>query len=301
MQSIHLPVLLHEVIENMRYTPGMVAVDATMNGGGHAREIIKRIMPSGMFIGIDWDKEVLEQTESQIRTECASYDQSQLRFVWSNYARIAEVLKNEKIPAVDAILADLGFSSLQIEDARRGLSFLREGPLDMRYDIHSDKLPAYEIINSFSKEALADIMYVYGEERYARKIAQQIVEQRKKERIYTTRELAELIEHMVPRRHTKGIHPATRVFQALRIYVNGEFENIKKLLADGIQVLAPKGRMGIISFHSLEDRIVKQTFKLWEEEGIARVITKKPIISTDEEVNKNPRSRSAKFRIAEKI
>jgi len=301
MQSIHLPVLLHEVIENMGYTPGMVAVDATMNGGGHAREIIKRIMPSGMFIGIDWDKEVLEQTESQIRTECASYDQSQLRFVWSNYARIAEVLKNEKIPAVDAILADLGFSSLQIEDARRGLSFLREGPLDMRYDIHSDKLPAYEIINSFSKEALADIMYVYGEERYARKIAQQIVEQRKKERIYTTRELAELIEHMVPRRHTKGIHPATRVFQALRIYVNGEFENIKKLLADGIQVLAPKGRMGIISFHSLEDRIVKQTFKLWEEEGIARVITKKPIISTDEEVNKNPRSRSAKFRIAEKI
>ena len=300
MQSTHIPVLLHEVIEMFGCRPGMTMIDATTNGGGHAREIIKRIFPGGMFIGIDWDKGIIAQTEKQIRAEFSSYDQSRLKFVWSNYADISHICEKEKITSVDGILADLGFSSLQIETAERGMSFLREGPLDMRYDT-SSRSPAYEIVNSFSKEALADIIYTYGEEHYARSIAEMIVAERKKERIYTTRQLAELIERMVPQYKRGGIHPATRTFQALRIYVNGEFENIQKLLTDAPRVLAPQGRLGIITFHSLEDRRVKQGFKELADQGIGTITTKRPLIPKDEEIQKNPRARSAKLRVFEKI
>ena len=296
----HLPVLLHEVIEIMGYKPGTIAIDATLNGGGHAREIIPRIMPSGMFVGIDWDKDILQQTEKDLRNAYAAYDQSRMKFIWSNYARVKDICSRESIPPVHALLADLGFSSVQIQNADRGMSFLQDGPLDMRYDIRSDCPAAHEVVNSFSKDALADIIFTYGEERHARKIAQYLVERRKQERIYTTRQLAALIEEILPRNRTQRIHPATRTFQALRIYVNGELDNIKTLLADGLKVLAPGGRMGIISFHSLEDRIVKQAFKAWEKEQQGNIMTKKPIIPTDEEIEKNPRSRSAKFRVFEK-
>lgn len=300
MQSTHIPVLLHEVIEMLGCRPGMTVIDATTNGGGHAREIIKHIFPGGTFIGIDWDRKIIEGTEKELRAEFSSYDQSSLKFVWSNYADIQNVCKKEKIASVDAIVADLGFSSVQIEDAQRGMSFMREGPLDMRYDT-SSRIPAYEVINSFSKEALADIIYTYGEERYARTIAEKIVIERKKERIYTTRQLAELIEQMVPHYKRGGIHPATRTFQALRIYVNGEFENIQTLLTNAPQILAPQGRLGIITFHSLEDRKVKQGFKALADQAIGTIITKRPIVPTEKDIQENPRARSAKLRVFEKI
>ncbi|MFA7201523.1 MAG: 16S rRNA (cytosine(1402)-N(4))-methyltransferase RsmH [Candidatus Paceibacterota bacterium] len=297
---MHIPVLLHEVIETLKCIPGMTVIDATTNGGGHAREIIKRIFPGGVFVGIDWDREIIERTEKEIRTEFSSQDQSKLKFVWSNYADIQNVCEKEKITSVNAIIADLGFSSLQIESPQRGMSFMREGPLDMRYNI-SSRIPAYEVINSFSKEALADIIHTYGEERYARAIAEKIVIERKKERIYTTRQLAELIEQMVPQYKRGGIHPATRTFQALRIYVNGEFENIQKLLTDAPSILAPQGRLGIITFHSLEDRRIKQGFKDLVDQGIGISITKRPLIPTEKDIQENPRARSAKLRVFEKI
>ncbi len=284
----------------MRYKPGMVAIDATVNGGGHAQEILTHIMPGGVFLGIDWDKNILQQTEKNLRNTYAAYDQSRITFVWSNYARVREICSQKSIPPVHALLADLGFSSVQIQDANRGMSFLQDGPLDMRYDVHSDRPAAHEVVNSFSKEALADIIFTYGEERHARRIAQHLVERRKQERIYTTHQLAALIEEILPRRKTQRIHPATLTFQALRIYVNGELDNVKTLLADGLQILAPEGRVGIISFHSLEDRIIKQTFRTWEKEQKGKIITKKPIVPTNEEIEKNPRSRSAKLRVFEK-
>ena len=297
---MHIPVLLHEVIESLKCHPRMTIVDATTNGGGHAREIIQRIGPTGVFVGIDWDRGIIEQTERELRKEFSSYNQSQLKFVWSNYADIKRVFAKEKITSVDAILADLGFSSLQIDTPQRGMSFLREGPLDMRYDT-STRVPAYEIVNSFSKDALTDIIRTYGEERYARAIAERIVTERKKERIYTTRQLAELIERMVPSYKKGGIHPATRTFQALRIYVNGEFENIQALLRDAPSLLALGGRLGIITFHSLEDKQVKHGFKELADNGIGRVVTKRPILPSESEIQNNVRARSAKLRVFEKI
>lgn len=298
---LHLPVLLQEVIQGLSIKEGDSVIDATLNGGGHAREIIKRIMPSGMFLGIDWDKGIVEQTEQSLRKEFNAYPQDRMKFSWSNYADVKHICAREKISSADILLADLGFSSEQIDDPQRGLSFMHEGPLDMRYDRQSENPSAAQVVNSFSQEALGDIISVYGEEPHARKIARMLVKERKKERIYTTRHLTEIIEQTVPRRRWHCIHPATRTFQALRIYVNHEFDNVRALLQAVPQILISGGRIGIISFHSLEDRIVKQTFRKWEEEGIARIITKKPIIPTDEEIEKNPRSRSAKFRIAQKI
>lgn len=298
---MHIPVLLYEVIEGLLIKDGDTAIDATLNGGGHAREIIARVMPHGMFVGIDWDRDIVEQTQRLLREEFAAYPQERMKFVWGNYADIAQICAHEMIPSVDVILADLGFSSQQIDDPQRGLSFMHEGPLDMRYDRTSDNPSAAQIVNSFSQEALGDIIRLYGEELYARKIARVLIEERKKERILTTRRLAEIIERIVPRRRWHCLHPATRTFQALRIYVNHEFDNVRALLQSAPQILAPGGRIGIISFHSLEDRIVKQTFKAWEREGIMRVLTKKPIVPTNEEIDHNPRSRSAKFRIAQKI
>jgi 16S rRNA (cytosine1402-N4)-methyltransferase len=222
-----------------------------------------------------------------------------MKFVWSNYADVENICMQEKILPIHAVLADLGFSSEQIDDPQRGLSFMHEGPLDMRYDRSSENISAAQVVNSFSQEALGDLISVYGEEPYARKIARVLIEERKKERITTTRRLTEIIEQIVPRRRWHCIHPATRTFQALRIYVNHEFENVQTLLRSAQNIVAPGGRIGIISFHSLEDRIVKQTFKAWEQDGIVHIITKKPIIPTDDETEKNPRSRSAKLRIAE--
>ena len=298
---MHTPVLLHEVIEGLHVRNGSRVIDATLNGGGHAREIISRILPNGFFLGIEWDQTILQRTQEDLRKEFSSYDQSRLQFVWSNYAQLEDICTQNHIECVDGLLADLGFSSHQIDDPNRGLSFMHDGPLDMRYDQSSDRPSAALIVNSFGEEAIGDILRVYGEEPYARKIAHAIVTERKHERFFTTRQFAELIERLVPRRRWQSLHPATKTFQALRIYVNGELDNLNTLLQIAPSLLASQGRIAIISFHSLEDRIVKHTFKQWEQQGIVRCITSRPIIPSAQELEQNPRARSAKLRVVEKI
>ncbi len=297
----HIPVLAHEVIDLLNIQQGDVVVDGTLNGGGHAREILKLLGPKGKLVGIDWDKTILKNTERELgRT-----------FICGNYADTKEILHAEHIEHANAILLDLGFSSHQISDPSRGFSIQHDGPLDMRYNVQAGD-PAHAIINSFSEDALADIFFTYGEERRSRKIAHAIVEHRKKKRITHTGQLWEIIQQAIyphtnrdmalsfPKRKI-AIGVGARVFQALRIYVNNELGNLKKFLHDLPTMITPKGRCAIISFHSLEDRIIKNSFRDFKKEGIVEILTKKPITPTAEERAINPRSRSAKLRAIKKI
>jgi len=297
---MHTPVLSKEVIQLLDIQAGDSVVDGTMNGGGHAREIICALGDTGTYVGIEWDKDILRQTQNELREAYLNKKKHpRIECVYGNYKNISDILQKLKIHRVDAIVLDLGFSSNQISDPSRGFSFQYDGPLDMRYDT-TQGTPAYEIVNSFDERALADIFYIYGEERKSRVIAKGIVTERKHERIRTTGELKRIVEHAVGK-PPRGIHPATRVFQALRICVNDELGNVRKFLDDVPSVLASNGRCAIISFHSLEDRIVKQAFREYKKQGIADVRTKKPITPSEEEISNNPRSRSAKLRVIEML
>lgn len=294
----HTPVLLKEVIGNLDPRPGEFFIDGTFGAGGHSAEIFKKISPKGVLLGIDWDENAIKYGKKQMA------NRSNVVLVQGNYAELPEILKKNKLPKADGLLLDLGFSSDQIEGMGRGFSFLKNEPLDMRYDveIRNEKLEmrptAAEVINSHSEKDLADIFYKFGEERLSRRIAKAIIERRKKERILTTGDLAEIIKGAVPKSYERGrIHPATRVFQALRIYINGELENIQKVLENLEKIIKPNGRVAIISFHSLEDRIVKHFFKQMEKDGKCKILTKKPIVASQEEILTNPRSRSAKLRV----
>ncbi|OGM94775.1 16S rRNA (cytosine(1402)-N(4))-methyltransferase [Candidatus Wolfebacteria bacterium RIFOXYD12_FULL_48_21] len=290
----HISVLLNEVLQLLDPKPGQFFIDGTTDGGGHAAAVIERIGSTGMFLGLDWDKGMVERLKDKFKTVKGT-----VMVEHANYADVKDVLQRRKLPKADGLLLDLGFSSAQLED-ERGMSFQKDEPLDMRYDLTGDTPTAANVVNGLPEQELADMIYQYGEERMSRRIAKRIVEERKRKKIITTKDLADIVAAAVGKGYEKGrIHPATRVFQALRIYVNHELENLEKILADCADIVKPGGRIVIISFHSLEDRIVKTRFREKEKEKIGRIVTKKPITATEEEIRQNPRSRSAKLRVFE--
>lgn len=288
MSSVHLPVLPIQVLELLAPQPGQTIVDATLGGGGHACLIAEKLAATGHLIALDRDPAALER--ARLRLQQVS-DTPRLTLVHSNFERLRLVLDELKIDRVDGILADLGFSSDQIEAAERGLSFQREGPLDMRLD-PTDEQTAGDIIASWSESDLADLFFYLGEERQSRRIARKIVAVRDESPITTTIQLADLVRSCLPRSKT-GLDPATRVFQALRIGVNDELGALKRLVEILPKCLKPGGRVAIISFHSLEDRIVKWAFR---ESATWEILTKKPVEADEVEEAANPRSRSAKLR-----
>ncbi|MDP3956623.1 MAG: 16S rRNA (cytosine(1402)-N(4))-methyltransferase RsmH [bacterium] len=294
---MHIPVLLKEVISFLEPKPGEFFIDGTANGGGHARAILARIK-SGTFLGCEWDREIFRNLRALHLED--KYD-ARIILKNENYARIPQILRKEKLPKADGLLLDLGFSSLQLE-AGYGLSFganHSQDPLDMRYDKNPKRKTAAEILNSFSRDELTGIFSDLGEERYARKTATEIVTARRQKKILAVGDLVSVIKSSVGDGYERGrIHPATRVFQALRIYVNDELKNLQSLLAGFSKILKPGGRVAIISFHSLEDRIVKNEFRKLKQKKMMTLLTKKPIISGAEEVFNNPRARSAKLRVA---
>jgi len=269
-------------------------IDGTVDGGGHAAAIMDRIMPNGSFLGVDWD-------EAMIRKRIAERkDPDRERYVRGNYADLPAILAQEQLPKADGLLLDLGFSSEQLEQSGRGFSFgesSRNEPLLMTYD--SSRRSVAEIIREEDESSLADIIYQFGGERRSRAIAKAIKRAGKKKRVVTSGELADAIRSALPKNYEHGrIDPATRTFQALRIYANGELENLSRMI-DGLKdVVRPGGRVAIMSFHSLEDRIVKQKFQQSAKEGKLKLLTKKPIGASSDEIAENPRSRSAKLRAA---
>ncbi len=301
----HVPVLLEEVVKYLDPQPGQVVIDGTVGLGGHALTMLERISPKGLarspgtakgkLLGIDKDRANLERAKKRL----ASY-KSQATLVEDSYLNIKQIAYDRGFYPADSILLDLGFSSVHIEDHARGFSFRNEGPLDMRYDLNQE-LTAANIINTWSLQDLEQIFRQLGEERNAHKIAAAIVRARQQEPINSTIALAKVIKDAAPLRnkHFK-IHPATRVFQALRIAVNDELSALEQTLPQALGTLRPGGRLAVISFHSLEDRIVKQTFKKLDGTKI-KLITKKPVTPTEEEISTNPRARSAKLRVAERM
>lgn len=291
----HKSVLINEVLEYLNLKPGGLYIDATFGSGGHTRQILKA-EPTCKVIGFDWDLRSLDTYAPLITEEFGD------RFtpIFGSFAHLERILKKENIKKVDGILADFGTSQMQIVE-RSGFSIYRDTPLDMRMSLSHQRKTAADIVNSYPEKELARIFYEYGEERFSRKIAEAIVHDRREKRFRTTRELASLIERIIHHRRGKGIHPATRVFQALRIYVNDELGNIESFLKQSVRALASEGRLVCISFHSLEDRIVKQFFREKEREDELKILTKKPVMATDEELIENPSSRSAKLRAAAKV
>lgn len=294
----HITVLLKEAVEGLSLRPGMVVLDATLGGGGHSREICKAIGKDGLLIGIDADKAAIQRVENFLKDQC------QFHLFVANFKELSAVLQSAGVPQVDAAIFDLGLSSFQLEDSKRGFTFQKDEPLVMTFTENpgEDKLTAREIVNDWGEESLADIIYGYGGERYARRIAKAIVEARETKPVETTWDLVKIIESAVPSQYKrKKIHFATKTFQAIRITVNDEIGSLKKALEDVWGKLKVGGRVSIISFHEIEDRTVKNFFRSRKQDGDAKLINKKPIVPGEEEVLENPRSRSAKLRIAEKI
>ncbi|HHY38846.1 MAG TPA: 16S rRNA (cytosine(1402)-N(4))-methyltransferase RsmH [Clostridia bacterium] len=300
MEGLHQPVMVRQVIEALRPHPGGVYVDCTLGDGGHAKAIAERCMPGGRVIGIDRDREALERAKERLSGFGGSVDI--VHGVFSDLESIAQRCLGSSSGVVDGILFDLGVSSLQVERAERGMSYWSSGPLDMRMDTSSG-VTAKDLVNSLSQEELRRIIQTYGEERWAPRIARFIVSARKRKPIETTDELAAVIKEAIPARFRRsGPHPARRTFQALRIAVNWELDHLKKGLLASIRVSKPKARICVISYHSLEDRIVKETFRdsATADSGLLEIITPKPLVPPEEEVAINPRSRSAKMRVAER-
>lgn len=294
---MHIPVLLHESIEGLALKSGMTVFEGTVGLGGHSREICARIGAGGFFIGTDADIESLAIAEERLKDlPCKKF------LACENFRTLDTVLEKAGTEKVDAILLDIGLSSRQLDIVPRGFSFQRNEPLLMTFRSSGDGLTAREIVNEWAEESIADIIYGYGEEHWARRIARGIVEAREEKPVETSGDLAEIVRKSVPAYARFGrTHPATKTFQALRIAVNDELGALREGLAKGFARLAPRGRMAVISFHSLEDRIVKEFFRERAREGVATIITKKPIISSASEIRENPRSRSAKLRIIEKV
>jgi len=289
----HVPVLVEEVMTFLRCEPGRTYVDATLGGGGHASEILKRTAPDGVVIGMEWDEEAL----SQARNTLMPFG-DRVKIFRENFIHLSDFIKAE---SADGMLVDLGLSSIQVEKAERGFSFKGEGPLDMRMDQRMSHTAA-DLINRLSPEELEDTLSRFGEERWVKRIARAIIQERERDPIRTTQALRKIVHSAIPRRfHSRRIDPATRTFQAFRIRVNEELDNLGKILETGWKVLKRGGRLCIISFHSLEDRMVKETFRRLEKQGEMRILTKKPVVPSEEEQRRNPRSRSAKLRCAERV
>jgi 16S rRNA (cytosine1402-N4)-methyltransferase len=289
----HIPVLVEEVMTFLRCEPGRTYVDATLGGGGHASEILKRTAPDGVVIGMEWDEEAL----SEARNTLMPFG-DRVKIFRENFIHLPDLMKAE---SADGILLDLGLSSIHLEKEERGFSFKGEGPLDMRMDQRMNHTAAH-LINRLSSEDLEYTLSHYGEERWAKRIARAIVQEREREPIGTTQTLRKIVHRAIPRRfHFRRIDPATRTFQAFRIRVNEELDNLGKILETGWKILKRGGRICIISFHSLEDRMVKETFRRLEKQGEMRILTKKPVTPSEEEQTRNPRSRRAKLRCAERV
>lgn len=294
---MHQPVLLKEVLAAFNPQPGQTYIDATVNGGGHARAIAERVGPKGRVIGLDWDCDLIQEAE----TRSKEIGIKNIEFVCENYVNLQSVARKYNVDEVSGILFDLGFSSYHLEKARRGFSFLRDEPLDMRYHA-TQPLTASEIVNQWPAETIEDVLREYGEERFARQITAGIIRARRDQKIYTTGALVRIISKSVPRGYVKGRrNPATKTFQALRIVVNRELENLMKALEESIALVSSGGKIIVISFHSLEDRIVKICFQKNAHDGLLRLITKKPILSSRQEKVFNVRARSAKLRAAQKV
>jgi 16S rRNA (cytosine1402-N4)-methyltransferase len=289
--SIHIPVLLEAIIEGLDPKPGMTIVDGTLGGGGHSRALAERIAPDGLVISLDRDLKAIDEGERFLKG-------LPVRLVQANFCDLPEVLQALKIEKVDGVLLDLGLSSDQLADTDRGFSFNSEGLLDLRFDTTAG-VPAWRLLERLSAEHLANMIYEFGEERFSRRIAKAIVERRRDNPVRTARDLAELVSRCVPRsRDTDRIHPATRTFQGLRIAVNDELKSLDIALRRIPDCLKPGGRLAVISFHSLEDRRVKEAFQ-----GDVRwkILTRRPLRADESETARNPRSRSAKLRIAERM
>jgi len=295
-QQMHVPVLLEETIGGLSLRSGDNVIDGTVGAGGHAAAALERTSPNGLLLGMDLDEAALEAA----RRKLACFG-SRVMLVRENYRNVERVLLSHSFGPIQAALLDLGFSSLAVDDPGRGFSFRFDGPLDMRFD-PAQELTAAAIVNGWTADELTDIFVRYGEERYARRIAGALVAARRRDRIVSTLRLVDVIAAAVPAFYRRGkIHFATRTFQALRIAVNDELGNLTAALPALTRSLAVGGRLAIISFHSLEDRIVKNYFREQSAFGTLRVLTKRPIVAGEAEIAANPRSRSAKLRLAEKI
>ncbi len=307
MEFKHIPVLLKETIDGLNIKPDGIYVDGTIGGAGHSKEIIKKLSPKGFLIGIDRDTEALEAAKENLK------EYSNYKLIHGNHDDIKEILQDLGIDEVDGILLDLGISSYQIDEKKRGFSYTGDEKLDMRMD-RTQKLSAYEVINEYKEERLSQIIYEYGEEKFARKIAKNICIERMKNPIETTKQLADIIAKSVPA--SREGHPAKKTFQAIRIEVNNEIEPLRKTVQDSIECLKNEGRLCIITFHSLEDRAVKEAYIDAEgkctcpkdlpycvcgAKSYGKIINKKPIEATKEELENNSRSKSAKLRIFEKL
>ena len=293
----HTPVLAGTLAEQIKLPSDGVMVDATIGQGGHSLLLGKTLGPEAVIVGLDVDTNAVRRAQINLRGLACK-----VILLHSNFSRISEQLAGQGIKKVDFILADLGISSVQLADAEFGLSFRTNMPLDMRIDKRL-KRTAADIVNKSDEKSLADLIYSFGQDRASRRIARFIVRQREIEPIKTTGQLAQIVCKAfgkTKRGRRSRIHPATRTFQALRIAVNDELENLKKLLASAPDLLNKNGYIAVISFHSLEDRLVKNDFRQNEKSGIYRIVTKKPIMPTREEIEENRRSRSAKLRIAQK-
>jgi len=294
-----VPVLLEEVLTYLDCRSGKTYVDGTVGRAGHSLAILERSSPDGQLIGLDWDEEALDRAGTLL----APFG-SRFRLLKNNFRDLPSVLQTLAIPKVDGILLDLGVSTEQLESAERGFSLRLNGPLNMRMN-QELKTNARDLLQRLSVDELARIIREYGQERWARRIARRIVEERKRRPLETTKDLAEIIRRSVP--FSRGrIHPATRTFQALRIQVNEELRHLEAFLEEGPEVLNPSGRLAIISFHSLEDRIVKGQFRRWAggprgERRDFRIVTPKPVIPSAEEIARNPKARSAKLRVLERL
>ena len=310
MEFNHVSVLLNECLEGLNIKENGIYVDGTLGGAGHSSEILKRLSNEGRLIGIDQDTDALKAAKERLK------DYSNVTFVHSNFSNIENVLNNLNIDGVDGILIDLGGSSYQLDEGERGFSYMKDAPLDMRMNREND-FSAYNVVNEYSEEDLYRIIRDYGEEKFAKRIASFIVENRQEKNIETTLELVEIIKNAIPAKaRREGPHPAKRTFQAIRIEVNSELSILNKTIEDGVEKLNKGGRMAIITFHSLEDRIVKNKFRdlavscrcpkefpvcVCGEKAKVKIISRKAIEPTKEEVEVNPRSRSAKLRVIEKL
>lgn len=292
----HFPVLLQEVISCLTPENGDVIFDATLGGAGHAAHILEKISPAGMLIGVDKDEEAIERAGERLRDF-----EGRVILIKGDFRDVDGILEASHVESIDGAVFDLGVSSFQLDEARRGFSFLKDGPLDMRLNAHQ-KLSARAVVNKFSREELFEIIGEYGEEKHARLLAGEICRARRKKEIKTTGELVGIIQKAIGSKYTRQrIHPACRTFQALRIYVNDELSAVKEAISKTVCYLRPGGRICVISFHSLEDRIAKNVFRDLSKKGELCIITKKPVTPQQAEIRSNPRSRSAKLRVAERV
>ncbi len=296
----HVPVLLTEVLDLIPLRQGMLVVDATLGGGGYTRALLEKLDTTSKLIAFDWDEQAIRYFPERFADDAlvqAALRSQRLRLVQAPYSELGAVLEDQK---VDVIVADLGLSSTQLDDPSRGLSFQTDGPLDMRLNSR-ETVTAADIVNHWSPEALTELFQVYADEGEAERIAQAIVVARKQSSLTTTQELANLVKRNVvaARRHGR-IHPATKVFQALRMAVNSEAKHLEGLLAAAYEKLSPGGRMIVVAFHSGEDGLVKRAFQKWSREDEWQLLTKKPIGPSEEETRVNPRARSAKLRCIQK-